>query len=58
MRLIQTIKEVKEDMGNNENRVKKGVYLTDENEYFYLTSTQGGTVKKLKRALRKAGFNE
>ena len=50
MRITKTILEVREDLGNNESRVNRGIYLTDSNEYWWLTSTRSGVCKRLKTA--------
>lgn len=56
MRNIKTIKEIKEQGNNNESMIKKGVYLTDEGSYEWLTSYRSGICKKLSTAMKKAGF--
>ena len=52
---MRAIKEIKEDMGNNESRIKAGIYLTDDNEYWWMTSTRSGVCKKLSTAIKKVG---
>jgi len=56
MNIVKTIKEIKEDMGNNESAIEAGVYLTSNNDYMWCTYSQSGTCKKLATAMRKAGL--
>lgn len=56
MKVLKTLAEVKIDLGNNESAVKKGVYLLDDNTFLWVTSTQSGTCKQLKTAMKKAGL--
>ena len=55
MQILETIKEKKEDMGNNESAIESGVYLTSDG-YMWLTYSKSGTCKKLATAMRKAGL--
>jgi hypothetical protein len=56
MKVKKIIKETKENMGNNETRVIAGIYLTDDNEYWWITSVNSGTCKKLSTALKKINY--
>ena len=40
-------------MGNNDSMVLAGIYLTTDNEYWWLTSTRSGICKRLKTAENK-----
>jgi hypothetical protein len=57
MKVLKTLGEIKIDLGNNESQVKKGVYLLNDNTFFWITPTQSGTCKQLKTALKKAGLS-
>lgn len=53
MTIKKTITETRENLGNNESRVKAGIYLTTDNEYWWLTYTRSGVCKRLKTAQNK-----
>jgi len=55
---MTTIKEIRDNMNNNESAVRKGVYQLLDGSFEWLTYTQSGTCKKLATAMRKAGFAE
>ena len=51
-----TIKEIRQEAGNNETAIARGVYQNDDGTFSWLTFTKSGTCKKLKTAMKKAGF--
>ncbi|MCP4395541.1 MAG: hypothetical protein GY804_14935 [Alphaproteobacteria bacterium] len=55
MQILETIKEIREDMGNNESAVEAGVYKTTEG-FMWVTYSQSGTCKRLATAIKKAGL--
>ncbi|MDA3939616.1 MAG: hypothetical protein PF693_09935 [Spirochaetia bacterium] len=53
---MTTIKEIRDDMNNNESAIRKGVYQLADGLFEWLTYTRSGECKKLSTAMRNAGF--
>lgn len=51
-----TINEIRQEAGNNESAIVKGVYQELDGSYTWVTFTKSGTCKTMKTAMKKAGF--
>lgn len=56
MHTVKTIMVEREDMGNNETMILKGIYLQSDGSYSWLTSARSGNCKKLTTALKKVNL--
>lgn len=57
MHTAKTIHEETENLGNNETRVRRGVYQMSDGSFDWLTHTRSGNCKRLQAAMRKAGVS-
>lgn len=53
---MRTIREDRVEMNNNESAIKKAVYQNNDGSFTWMTYTRSGGCKRLKTALKKAGF--
>ena len=53
---MATIKEIRQETGNNESAIVRGVYQNDDGTFSWITFTKSGSCKMLKTAMKKAGF--
>ena len=53
---MKTIKEIKQETGNNTSVIAKGVYQELDGTFTWVTYTRSGNCKRVSTAMKKAGF--